>query len=161
MTSKKFGDSLVEYYQGEVLGEAFFESLLAKFSEPAHRYKLASLLQLETETKARLRPAMLELSVTFEEDEQSRKTGRELADAISGGDWPALVSGLYHAGEPLLKRQREIAASAPAAYRELAESMVMHGESIQHFTEREQAGDCTNSIDEVVAQLKFPLPAPR
>jgi hypothetical protein len=125
------------------------------------RFNFATMLQLETETKARLRPAMLELGVALEAEERSRQTGRGLADAISAGDWPDFVKGLRDAGEPLLQRQREIAASAPAAYRDLAESMVIHGESFQHFTEHEQAGDSAHSIDKVVAQLKFPLPTLR
>ena len=60
MTTDEFKACIVTYYQTEVLGEALFESLITKFQEPDYRYKIGSLLQLETETKARLRPAMLE-----------------------------------------------------------------------------------------------------
>ena len=61
MTTDEFKACIVTYYQTEVLGEALFESLITKFQEPDHRYKIGSLLQLETETKARLRPTLLEL----------------------------------------------------------------------------------------------------
>ena len=44
MTTNEFKDCLVSYYQTEVLGEAFFEALLIKFSDPIHRYKIASLV---------------------------------------------------------------------------------------------------------------------
>jgi hypothetical protein len=161
MTTDEFKACLVTYYQTEVFGEAFFESLIKKFEEPDHRYKIGCLLQLETETKARLRPTMLELGASVEEEEQSRQTGREIADSISSGNWQEFIAALNEAGEPLLQRQREVAASAPAIFRELAESMLIHGESFQHFTDREAAGDAAHSIDKVVEQLKFPLPAPR
>ena len=161
MTTDEFRDCLVDYYQTEVLGEAFFEALIGTFSDPDHAYKIGSLLQLETETKARLRPAIVQLGGSVEELEQSRQTGRELADSIAGGDWKEFVSVLNSAGEPLLNRQREVAETAPSAYRELAESMRVHGESIQNFTEAELAGEESHSIDEVVEQLKFPLQRPQ
>lgn len=80
MTTDEFRDCLVDYYQTEVLGEAFFEALVGAFSDPDHAYKIGSLLQLETETKARLRPAIVQLGGSVEELEQSRQIGRELAN---------------------------------------------------------------------------------
>ncbi len=161
MTTDEFRDCLVDYYQTEVLGEAFFEALLESFPDSDHAYKIGSLLQLETETKARLRPAILQLGGSVEELEQSREAGRELAKSIPGGDWKEFVSALNSAGEPLLKRQREVAETAPPPYRELAEVMRAHGESIQNFTEAEMAGEQLQAIDEVVDQLRFPLQRPR
>ena len=160
MTTDEFRDCLVDYYQSEVLGEAFFAALLDSFPDADHTYKIGSLLQLETETKARLRPAIVQLGGSVEELEQSREAGRELASTITSGDWNEFISALNSAGEPLLERQREVAEIAPPAYRELAESMRVHGESIQNFSEAELAGDSVHSISEVVEQLRFPLQPP-
>ena len=157
MTTNEFKDCLVSYYQTEVLGEAFFAAVLIKFSDPIHRYKIASLLQHETETKARLRPVILELGGSVAEEELSRQTGREMAAPIANDNWQEFVSFLRDLGEPLLQRQRKSATSAPAAYHQIADEMRVHGESIQNFAECEVAGDGAHSIDEVVAQLKFPL----
>jgi len=161
MTTDEFRDCLVEYYQTEVLGEAFSEALIEKFHDRDQLYKIGCLLQLETETKARLRPTILELGGSVEELEQSRQSGRELADSIADGNWKELVSVLSSAGEPLLARQREVAGTAPSAYRDLALSMQVHGESIQNFAERELAGEAAHSTDEIVQQLKFPLQRPK
>ena len=161
MTSDEFKDCLKTYYQTEVFGESVFESLLTKFRDPEHRYKIGSLLQLETETKARLRPALFELGLSVEEKEESRKAGRDFADSLSHEDWRGFIAALDETGRPLLQRQREVAASAPPPHRELAESMRIHGEAFQVFTDREAAGDAEHSIDAVVDQLKFPLPRPR
>ena len=67
MTLEEFRDCLLDYYQTEVRGEAFFGAMLGKFDNPHHLYKIGSLLQLETETKARLRPTILELGGSVEE----------------------------------------------------------------------------------------------
>ena len=142
------------------MGEGFFEALLGMFEDPDHLYKIATLLQLETETKARLRPAILQLGGTVEQTEDARQIGRDLAADIASDDWGGFVAALNSAGEPLVTRQREVANIAPAAHRELAESMRIHGESIENFTEREMAGEVENSIEDVVQQLKFPLERP-
>jgi len=157
MTIDEFRDCLLDYYQTEVRGEAFFAATLSKFDAPDHAYKLGSLLQLETETKARLRPTILELGGSVEELESSRLAGRSRAASISAGDWEGFVRVLNKVGEPLTNRQREVSEIAPQPYRELALSMKIHGESIQDFTDRELAGDSAHSIDSVVLQLKFPL----
>ncbi len=161
MTADEFKACLETYYQTEVFGETAFASLLLKFRSPVHRYKIGSLLQLETETKARLRPALFELGLSAEEKEESRKAGRDFAATVSEDDWKGFVAALDEAGKPLLQRQREVAATAPPPYRELAESMRIHGEAFQTFTDREAAGDAEHSIEEVVDQLRFPLPLPR
>ena len=46
MTIEEFRDCLLDYYQTEVRGEAFFEAMLSKFDKPDHVYKIGSLLQL-------------------------------------------------------------------------------------------------------------------
>jgi hypothetical protein len=160
MTLEEFRDCLVGYYQTEILGEAFFGGILAKFEDPVHRYKVGSILQLETETKARLRPTILELGGSVDELEGSRETGRNLAASVSAGNWDEFIAALNKAGEPVTNRQREVSLIAPLSYRELALSMKVHGESIEDFTELELAGEGAHYIDDVVAQLKFPLQRP-
>jgi hypothetical protein len=160
MTIEELRDCLLDYYQTEVRGEAFFEAMFKKFDKPDQLYKIGSLLQLETETKARLRPSILGLGGSVDELESSRESGRNRAAAIAAGDWEEFVVVLNKVGEPLTNRQREVSEVAPQPYRDLALSMKVHGESIQGFTERELAGDPAHSIDDVVSQLKFPLQRP-
>src|SRR5262245_20350864 len=82
MTIEEFRDCLRDYYQTEVRGEAFFAAVLGKFDKPDHLYKIGSLLQLETETKGRLRPTIFELGGSVEELESSREAGRNRAASI-------------------------------------------------------------------------------
>ena len=67
MSLDEFRRGLSEMYQGELVGEAFFSELTKRYEDPDQRYKLATLLQLETETAARLRPAVLELGLELRE----------------------------------------------------------------------------------------------
>ena len=160
MTSEAFSRELLELYQGEVIGEVLFDGLLAYFDDPTQRYKIAVMLQLETETKARLRPALMELNLDLAEDHQSRTLGREMALSFKGKEWEDVMVALRDVIRPYVERYKDIATGAPSEYRAIADSMVTHEQSLYDFTELELAGDTEHSEDAIVAQLRFPLPAP-
>ena len=63
-------------YQGEVLGEAVLGRWLQLESDPVRRYKWATLQQLETETKARLRPFMMRLGLSVVENDVSAQVAK-------------------------------------------------------------------------------------
>jgi hypothetical protein len=158
MSLKKFKIGLSELYQGEATGEVVFYRLLRRFDLPNQLYKLGSLLQLETEAKARLRPAVFELGLDLVELDESRDKGNEFNQTFEGMDWREAMAHLATLNEPFVNRYREIAESAPPEYQELADSMVAHEQSIQRFAELEAAGKGDQSIDDVLTQLVFPLP---
>src|SRR3974390_3287807 len=54
-------------YESEILGEAVFRALVLEAKNPRERYHLGTLLQLETETKARLRPLLYKHGVSLDE----------------------------------------------------------------------------------------------
>jgi hypothetical protein len=160
MSMKKFKEGLSELYQGEAPGEVVFYRLLERFSDATQQYKLGSLLQLETEAKARLRPAVAQLGLNLVELDESRDKGDEFDQTFEGMSWEAAMAHLATLNEPFVRRYREIADIAPPEYKELADSMVVHEESIQNFAEREASGEGDRSISDVVKQLIFPLPRP-
>ena len=61
MNDEAFQHGLIELYQGERVGEIILDQMLSLFTEPEMKYKIAVILQLETETKARLRPTLMKL----------------------------------------------------------------------------------------------------
>jgi hypothetical protein len=160
MSLEQFKVGLSELYQGEVIGEVALNCLLVKFRSPRQQYLLGSVLQLETETKARLRPTAAILGIDLVESEESRKMGLEMAGSVEDLNWKDTSSLLSKALVSYVDRYREIAETAPTEYKELAESMVVHEKSIQHLWEREALGADDLSINEVVKQLIFPLPKP-
>jgi hypothetical protein len=157
MSSAEFKKGLLEQYQGELIGEVFFSELTKQYSSLGHRYKLATLLQLETETAARLRPTALDLGVDLFYLDRYREMGKEFLKSCEGMDWNSLVAHLEAVVEPFVKRYAEIADIAPPEYKDLADSMVVHEKSIQTFARLELAGDSERSLDAVIKQLKFPL----
>ncbi len=160
MASDAFNEGITAMYQGEVLGEALFDRMLKSFDDPMQRYKVATMLQLESETVARLRPTLMELGLDLGEADTSRESGIKWADSLDGLAWNEVMVKLRDALQPYIEHYRAIVEQAPPQYRTVAESMVVHEESLRTFTELEIAGDTEHSLDDVIAQLHHPLPRP-
>ena len=155
-----FAEILEEIYQGEAGGEAFFCEMLARFKEPEHQYKLGSLLQLETELKAKIRPLAFTHGVEIVEDQDSRRQIAELAIQFDGQSWDQFIQGFAQMMPKFVDRFRILGAAMPADQADLAAAIVEHEESIEEFAKLEAAGSKDRSIDRVVRQLIHPLPTP-
>jgi hypothetical protein len=85
--SRAFRECLVDVYAGEVLGESLFGEMLDGTETPDERYVLGSMLQLETEGKAMLRPLLARLGLTLREDGASRAQGATSAAKLNRLSW--------------------------------------------------------------------------
>lgn len=160
MSDEAFQQALIELYQGEIVGEVILDQMLSFFSEPELKHKVGVLLQLETETKARLRPTLMQLGLDISEADGSRKAGLEIAAAMKGKSWDQTMSTLQGIVEPAVERYREIATEAPSEFRTVAQYMVIHEQSLYDFTEMELSGEKVTSLDAIVEQLVH-KPPPR
>ena len=76
------------------------------------------------------------------------------------------VSIVRDAGAPTLAEQKTSAkaakfeSAAPDSDREVTHSMVLHESAINKFAQLELAGDAENSLNDVIAQLQYPLIKP-
>ena len=159
MSIEQFKNGLMEYYQGEILGEAVMEQFLRHFDEPLHQAKIAALLQLETETKARLRPALIELGLPLTADDNTREQAKAMAAMLADLNWDQVMAIMCEQLPVVVERYREVADCAPKKYRELSQSMVVHEQSLLDFAMFEASGERTRSLDGVIPQLHFKLPS--
>ena len=146
-------------YQGEVLGEAIFNCAVSLEADPIRKYKWGTVLQLESETKARLRPFMTQLGLSIAQDDQAA-TIAAFAKTYASKSWRQHMEEAVAVTTFYLGKFREIEAAAPDSEREVAHSMVVHEAALKRFAELELAGDEKNSLNDVIAQLKYPLVTP-
>ncbi len=158
MTRQQYLASINEhFYQGEVLGEAVFAYHVKHERDPHKRQKWAALLQLETETKARLRPFLLSLGLNVAQDDVSGKIAEITAD-FETKPWSQHMKEIDEITTFFLDKFRAIEAAAPAGpERDMAQAMVRHEMAINNFAKRELAGDGKNSMSDVVAELRWPI----
>ena len=87
LISGEFKESLLNVYRGEQFGEAFYETLLAETDDENEKVILASLLQLETEGKAKVRPFIIKYGLPAYDNPQSITGGVETARRLANESW--------------------------------------------------------------------------
>jgi hypothetical protein len=164
MASNAFRECLVEIHRGEVLGEAAFAEMLASAQTPDQIYIFGSLLQLETEGKALLRPLLARLGLSFVEDDgvkaQAKADGANLA-RLPMHEAMAALEELVRAR--FLPRYLELGTlvtpeDGPEAAR-IAAFMGAHEQALVDVAANIVAGT-EDPMAPVAALLHFPLPRP-
>ena len=153
--------ALQEFYQGEILGEAMFDAMLRSARSESERYKIALMLQLETETKARLRPFLVAEHLPLQEDPQMRPQGEQFARELESATWNEKMQALAESVcKTWVPRYRELTDSLPPRLRALGESMVTHEQALLEMARRELAGELDRSDEPVRDLLINRLPRP-
>ena len=158
-----YAEALLDFYRGEVLGEAVYSALLESARNNEERLKLGTLLQLETETKAWLRAPMVTHGVSLEEPPAARAEGIEIAGQVKSQSWPELMETLRHVvATEFIPRYQSHADAAKARSRADEEAvcvyMVEHEKSQVEFAQRELAGSAVaHSLEPLVRFLKYPI----
>jgi hypothetical protein len=127
--------------------------MLSFFDEAELKYKISILLQLESETKARLRPAMMNLGLDLRENPASRQMGLDMAASMKGKSWNEIMEIIISAVEPAINRYKEIVENSPAEYSQLTEYMLSHESSMLEFAKLELAGESEKADELISAQL--------
>ena len=158
-----FAEALTEFYGGEIVGEVVYSGLLETAKSDDQRLKLATLLQLETETKAWLRPHMIARGVSVEEKESDRGTGAAYIAQFKPLTWAQLMQGLHDAiATHYVPRYQSFADDAKRRDRPDEETvcryMVEHEKAQLEFAKLELSGASTEtSLAPINRQLKFKL----
>ena len=159
MSDTDYPSCIDELYQSEVLGEQAFLALMSVAKNSRDKYHFGTFLQLESETKARLRPFMQKYDLDFDESKAPEEQIAGFVAAYQENTWRDFVAGLAPLIEQFLARFREIADAGPAEDQEILRSMITHEQSYAHWIEKELAGE-KGSLDLAISQLQYPMPAP-
>ncbi len=144
-------------YESEILGEMLFLALVQEAKTPRDRYHFGTLLQLESETKARLRPLLFKHGVSLAE--VADLSLLELAiGAYRDMEWRDFVGLNVPVVEDFLAQFEAIVKVGDEADREILESMVRHEAAILRWATMERDGIVEGSLNAVIAELNYPLP---
>jgi hypothetical protein len=152
---------LKEFYNNEVLGETIYSALFEAATEQQEKRKWATLLQLETETKAWLRSALVARGVGVEEHGADRQMAIAMAAQLFPLGWSEKMQALKDLGGQLLPTYQGYADTAAMRGEADAEAvcryMVEHELAQAEFASRELAGDEASSLDPISKFLKYPI----
>ncbi len=157
MTTVDYPACLRDLIESEIFGEAVSLALLQVAKTDRDRYHFATLLQLETETKARLRPLLYGHGVSLSE-EMPLEHIDGIVQGYLDGTWEDFAAANVDVVKGFLARFEEIVAAGPAEDREILESMVRHEKAILRWFEMESQGNTGGSLDGILGELQHPLP---
>ena len=157
MTTVDYPNCLRDLIESEIFGEAVSLALLEVAKTDRDRFQFATLLQLETETKARLRPLLYKYGVSLSEEMPLEHIEGIVQDYVDGS-WEAFAAANIEVVEGFLSRFREIAAVGPDEDREVLKSMIRHESAILRWFKMESQGDTEGSLDDILSELQHPLP---
>jgi hypothetical protein len=158
-----YAEALLDFYSGEVLGEAFYSAVLSSARNDDERLKWSTLLQLETETKAWLRAPMVAHGVSIAEQSSDGAKAMEGLEQFKSLPWTLQMQGLHDAivNDFIPRYQSHAdAARARGAVDEEAVCLYMvdHEKAQVEFAKRELAGASSDrSLKALVKFLKYPL----
>ena len=91
----KFKECRLEVYHAEQAGEAIFELMLQYANNDRERFIFGSMLQLETEAKAIMRPTLVKLELPIEENPISREQGIKVGEVFREMPFNELIENIY------------------------------------------------------------------
>ena len=150
-----FERALYEAYQGEVMGQAFFEALAESAPNQAASVKWTVLAQLEAAMKNRLRPFLFAMGQDAGADPTRIEEGEVLAHRFAGMDWATQMRSSVPVLQRATAEAEERETQASEEYQEICAALTAHERALLTFTERELA-DQPDSLDAVEAILDAP-----
>ena len=165
MVSEAYKECLIDIYRGEQVGEAIFETMLPWAKDNEQRYILGSLLQLETEGKAIIRPVLMKFGLSVAEIPETRAEGAAAAAGIEDQSWldqfATMAKGIEKVFLPKYEELAKLVTEEEdvEAYR-LAKFMGEHERAIMQASRNVAAG-ADDPLAPVNNLLRFPLIRPQ
>jgi hypothetical protein len=157
MNQQEYQQCLIDIYQGEVLGEALFSRLLETELNPDMSYAYGCLLQLETETKARIRVLLVRHGLSIVESAQSRADGMTWADALRNCPTEDFLKQFTEEISPYAERYAHFAEHALPDDQSCLRYVATHEHSILQFLTQLHSHSPRESVDAARILLSFPL----
>ncbi|MEM7058819.1 MAG: FAD-dependent oxidoreductase [Pseudomonadota bacterium] len=137
---EKYLPTLLQYWEEEVAGEAFFRELAARAAEPRHKEKMLLLAELEQCTAEITEPLLKKYGLTPRSLEDLRQEGKLDADSVPQ-EWRALIGYMADKFPEYIPSFKRLEAMAPPEDLPILEQMTDHEVVAIEFLQRERAGD--------------------
>lgn len=155
MLSDQQTSDLIFLHDVEVEGEAFFDEMLRQTARATdQRYKLALMLQIETEMKARIRSCLIKHHVFHEVDQGAPDRGRKKAQSLASIPWGHFICALRQEVSTYERICIDMLSRGAASVRPTLSTVVAHEHAFAIFCTLEAAGD-SDSMAPLIRCLRF------
>jgi len=159
---ERYLTDLLEAYNGEIGGEAFFSALAQSAATPDNAAKWQMLARLEHCVAARLRPELKARGVTLPPADDELRRGLDSAAEYALLPWREALAKLRPALEAYVRDFQAAESRMPANLKSLAQFVTAHEVALLEFVIRELDDGGRQSLDSVLRLLGEPrIGAPR
>ena len=134
-----YEEVLLSWYQAEVAGKAFFDSLAEGAENELERSKWTLLSHLEAAMAERIRVACADASITLTESADSSFI--DLARQLTGQPWDSTMETLLPQLQAAIAEITEAVEAAPTAYTGIAGDFLAHEMALEAFVATELQGE--------------------
>ena len=135
----EFQDLLLQAFEGERFGEAFFQAMADAEHDPDRKAKLRTLEEIERRTAKTLEPYAAEHGVPIGDGTESVETGLELGTGSAAMGWDTFVKTLGDALPEFLASFVRCRELAPDPQHPALVALVAHEQAIATFASLERA----------------------
>ena len=128
--------TLMQYYEEEIAGEAYFESLAEKFSNPVQKLKMQLLAQVETHAAAAIAPLLEQYGLTPKSCTELHKSGYQQASEAAN-DWDELLADMRETFPGYIADFERLEALAPTQDRARLKMLSAHEVAVIKFLDAE------------------------
>ncbi|MDG2019820.1 MAG: hypothetical protein P8J48_02870 [SAR86 cluster bacterium] len=158
--NKRFKECLLDVYHAEQTGEVIFESMLRYAQNKEERFILGSMLQLETEAKAIMRPSLVQLELPIEEEKLSREQGIIIGESFKEIPFAELMQNIEQSVRNIYLPQYEeletLITEEDSDYFKLAKFMGDHERALLLSAENINS-NFEDPMKPVTEMLRFPI----
>ena len=152
MIEQPYLDALLQAYEAEIAGEAYFMALTDVFFEPIHHEKLMLLAAVERRTGNTLRPLIERHRLEPLDDVALAARGKTWVKERAFRRWSDLMGNMTARYPGFIVKFEALAASGPVEDKGALKILVEHEIVLLNFAEHEAAG-VANSLELVRAFL--------
>jgi hypothetical protein len=145
-------------YEGEIYGEAWFAAMADEAATPDRQRKLATMAQLERQTRTHMAPLIARLGIAGIDEAAQRAKGIQLARRHASLSWPAFVAWFIEEIQRFVELYDEMQRESAQEDAAILTALARHERALLEFAHLEAQGLTDQSLEPVLALLHEQTP---
>ncbi len=138
---KSYEERLLQAYEEEIVGEAYYAGLATHFDEPGAGEKLALLAQIERQTAALLRPLIERHGLPARDEAALEPLAQPLVAEDGASNWAGYMARMVRVLPGYIADFKALETEGPEEDRPALALLTRHEVAAIEFAEKELAGD--------------------
>ncbi|MEM7215960.1 MAG: hypothetical protein AAF423_10495 [Pseudomonadota bacterium] len=142
----RYLDTLLLYFEEEIMGEAYFLALADAFNEPVQKHKMTLLAKVERQAAEIVRPLLDKYELRPRTDEVLHEIGLDDVAKTKNMGWQGMITHMVNNYPDYMPQFEVLETMAPIEDRPLLEILTEHETATIEFAKLELSGDPESTV---------------